>query len=166
MARKDISWWRRHWKWVVLALLAVLAAVAIGALCATPAGAGVVAAIASVKIFAALATMSAPALFFVTAGMTAAAVLMAGVLFNLAVSVANWFDKKAGNELVPGIKCSWSCMSKETNQRAEVGTKKILRTDMPILSPDQFWDMRNPGSRVRPGDILITDPQGERPQFF
>ncbi|MGQ3891748.1 hypothetical protein [Legionella sp. CNM-4043-24] len=88
------GWMRSHWKTVAAISLAMIAAIVVGAVCANPVGAPIVAAVAAIKIFSAIATMSPIWIPFVMGGLAAAATLIAAVTFNAATWVANWLDKK------------------------------------------------------------------------
>lgn len=93
MWNKIKGWMRSHWKTVAAISLAILAALVVGAICATPVGAPIVAAVASIKIFAAIATMSPIWIPFVMGGLAAAATLTLALLFNAATFISNWLDK-------------------------------------------------------------------------
>lgn len=88
-------WFRSHWKLVAAVSLSILAATVMAALCATPVGAPIVAALATVKLFAFLGTVGPIALPFIMAGLTMAASLISFALFNAATWISNWIDNKA-----------------------------------------------------------------------
>jgi hypothetical protein len=97
---------RRHWKFTAAIILALVAAIVIGALCATPVGAPIVAGIAGLSLFgavpfAAIGTMGLAAAAACCAGLSAAAVLAASLVFDVLVFAANklsqWIEPKKGS---------------------------------------------------------------------
>jgi hypothetical protein len=153
---------RKHWKWVALALLAITAAIVVGALCATPAGAPLLAGIAGFSLFgaapfAAFATMSGVAASFAAAGIAAAGTVLIGVLFNAATAVSNWigkcFETKNKDEEEDKKGFEWPCFRKSdsyVDMGRLGGKKRVLKKDEPILSPAEYFASRE---RKDPGTL-------------
>jgi|GEM_PF-4528601 len=136
------AWMFRHWKTVAAVALALVAAIVMGAICATPVGAPIVAALVTIKIFAVLSPIVMP---FVIAGLTAAAVLATALLFNAATAVSNWLDKKLDKKGPGDAEYEY-----EPVDSAQAAERAAVRAAELAAQRDRVSQLRDPGYHSGP----------------